>query len=66
MYTLDELRFSGAGDPIAALVHCGAHSADRVMIAGEWTVVDGDPIGVDVGELRASHDAMAKKLMLES
>ncbi len=24
-YTLDELRFSGAGDPLAALVLCGAH-----------------------------------------
>ncbi|MCL4163117.1 UNVERIFIED_CONTAM: hypothetical protein GTU68_020303, partial [Idotea baltica] len=31
-YTLDELRFSGAGDPLAGLVLCGAHSADRVMI----------------------------------
>jgi hypothetical protein len=37
-YTLDELRFSGAGDPIAALVLCGAHRADRVMVgaAGSW------------------------------
>ncbi|HZU94618.1 MAG TPA: 8-oxoguanine deaminase, partial [Microbacterium sp.] len=25
LYTLDELRFSGAHHPIAALVHCGAH-----------------------------------------
>ena len=65
-YSLDELRFSGAGDPVAALVHCGAHRAERVMIAGRWTVVDGNPIGVDVGELRASHDAAAKKLVLDS
>ena len=65
-YSLDELRFSGAGDPVAALVHCGAHRAERVMIAGRWTVVDGDPIGVDVGELRASHDAAAKKLVLDN
>ena len=28
LFTLDELRFSGAHDPIAALVHCGAHRAD--------------------------------------
>ena len=33
-YTLDELRFSGAGDPLAALVLCGAHAADRVMVGG--------------------------------
>ncbi|KAB2860215.1 MAG: 8-oxoguanine deaminase, partial [Bauldia sp.] len=31
-YALDELRFSGAGDPLAALVLCGAHAADRVMV----------------------------------
>ncbi len=35
LFTLDELRFSGAGDPIAALVLCGAHTADRVMIGGQ-------------------------------
>ncbi len=39
LYTLDELRFSGAGDPIAALVLCGAHRADRVMIGGEWHAI---------------------------
>jgi hypothetical protein len=54
-YKLDELRFSGAGDPLAALVLCGAHAADRVMIKGEWRVVDGAPIGVDVARLRAQH-----------
>ena len=39
LFRLDELRFSGAGDPIAALVLCGAHRADRVMVAGRWVVV---------------------------
>jgi 8-oxoguanine deaminase len=58
-YTLDELRFSGAGDPLAALVLCGAHAADRVMIRGEWRVVDGAPVGVDVARLRAEHGAAA-------
>ncbi len=59
-YTLDELRFSGAGDPIAALVLCGAHRADRVMIAGNWRVVDGAPLGVDVARLRWEHGEAAK------
>jgi 8-oxoguanine deaminase len=65
MFTLDELRFSGAGDPLAALVLCGAHRADRVMIKGQWTVKDGAPIGLDVGKLRHDHGAVAK-LFLES
>jgi 8-oxoguanine deaminase len=62
-YTLDELRFSGAGDPLAALVLCGAHSADRVMIAGEWRVIDGVPPGIDLEELRASHGKAALKAL---
>ncbi len=59
-YTLDELRFSGAGDPLAALVLCGAHRADRVMIAGEWRVSDGMPMGVDVEKLRWEHGKAAR------
>ena len=61
MYTLDELRFSGAGDPIAALVLCGAHRADRVMVAGRWTVTDGLPVGVDVARLRREHGAAVER-----
>ena len=58
-FTLDELRFSGAGDPLAALVLCGAHQADRVMVAGDWRVEDGQPVGVDVARLREEHGAAA-------
>jgi 8-oxoguanine deaminase len=60
LFALDELRFSGAGDPMAALVLCGAHRADRVMIAGDWRVVDGAPLGVDVARLRWEHGEAAK------
>jgi 8-oxoguanine deaminase len=62
-YTLDELRFSGAGDPIAALILCGAHRADRVMVAGRWLVEDGAPLGVDVERLRHEHGAMARRFL---
>ncbi len=41
LFKLDELRFSGHGDPLAALVLCGAHRADRVMVGGDWIVRDG-------------------------
>ncbi len=59
MFTLDEPRFSGAHDPIAALVLCGANRADRVMVAGRWRVVDGAPVGVDLSALVAEHKAAA-------
>ncbi|MGA2045518.1 MAG: 8-oxoguanine deaminase [Roseiarcus sp.] len=62
LFTLDAPRFSGAHDPIAALVLCGAHRADRVMIAGRWRVVDGAPVGVDLGRMLAEHGAAARAL----
>lgn len=60
-YRLDELRFSGAGDALAALVLCGAHRADKVMIAGRWQVEAGLPLGVDVEKLRLEHGAIARR-----
>ncbi len=62
-FTLDELRFSGAGDPLAALVLCGAHAADRVMIKGEWRVKDGAAVGVDVARLRYEHGQAARRFL---
>ena len=63
LFTLDELRFSGAGDPLAALVLCGAHRAERVMIAGRWTVVGGQPVGIDIARLRAEHGRAARRYL---
>jgi len=62
LFTLDELRFSGSHDPLAALVLCGAHRADRVMVGGAWRVVDGMPVGIDIGLLREEHQRLAVKL----
>ncbi len=59
LYTLDELRFSGHGDPIAALVLCGAHRADRVMVNGRWTVENGAIPGLDLADLMRRHQAVA-------
>jgi 8-oxoguanine deaminase len=62
LFTLDELRFSGALDPIAALVVCGAHHADRVMVAGRWVVEDGAIPGLDMMALVRRHTVAAKAL----
>jgi 8-oxoguanine deaminase len=61
LYRLDELRFSGAHDPVAALVLCGAHRADRVMVAGRWRVVDGAVPGLDLAALRRAHGAASRR-----
>ena len=66
LFTLDELRFSGYHDPIAALVLCGAHRADRVMIAGRWALEDGHPRDIDLEHLQHEHSRLARTLVSES
>jgi 8-oxoguanine deaminase len=61
-FKLDELRFSGSGDALAALVLCGAHRADRVMIGGRWIVENGEIPQLDLGALIKRHSAAAYKL----
>jgi 8-oxoguanine deaminase len=63
-FGLDELRFSGHGDPLAALVLCGAHRADHVMIAGKWAVVDGAIPGLDIADLIRRHSAAARAMQV--
>ncbi len=62
LFTLDELRFSGAGDPLAALVLAGASRADRVMVAGRWVVEDKQISGLDVAELMRRHGLAASRM----
>jgi 8-oxoguanine deaminase len=62
MFKLDEVRFSGSGDPLAALLLCGAYKADRVMVAGQWRVVDGEVVNLDLAELMVEHGKAAKEL----
>ncbi|WP_417233775.1 8-oxoguanine deaminase [Arthrobacter sp.] len=63
LFTLDALRFSGSHDPIAALLLCGADQADRVMVGGQWRVVDGAIPGLDIGALIARHSSAARRLI---
>jgi 8-oxoguanine deaminase len=62
LFKLDEPRFSGSGDPLAALVLCGAHRADRVMVGGRWIVKDGEIPNLDLGALVKRHSAAAHAL----
>jgi 8-oxoguanine deaminase len=62
LFTLDELRFAGARDPLAALVLSGAHRADRVMVAGRWVVEDGAIPGLDLAALIRRQTAAAAVL----
>ncbi len=61
LFRLDELRFSGVHDAIAGLVLSGANHADRVMVGGQWRLVDGLPPGLDLAQLMAEHRSAARK-----
>lgn len=62
LFSLNEPRFSGHGDPLAALILCGAHKADYVMVAGEWKVKNGEMVDVDINDVMARHETAAKRL----
>ncbi len=62
LFSLDEPRFSGFDDPIAALILCGAHKASYVMVQGKWIVEKGTIPGVDLPDLLHSHNDNAKRL----
>ncbi len=62
LFRLDEPRFSGYDDPIAALILCGAHKSEYVMVQGRWVVVRGEVMGIDVSELLREHSESASHL----
>ena len=63
LFGLDELRFSGHGDPLAALVLCGASRVSDLMIAGVWRVRDGELLDVDLDALAHEHRHIAEGLV---
>ena len=62
LFRLTEPRFSGAQNPLAALVLGGAHQADHVMVNGQWRVLNQELLGVDLHALLNRHRAAAKSL----
>lgn len=62
LFKLDEIRFAGAGSPVAAILLCGATKADKVMVAGKWRVLDGQIVGVDINQLMAKQITLAADL----
>lgn len=63
LFKRDELRFSGSHDPLAALLLCAADRVDALMINGDWKVLKGQLLGVDLDQLRAHHSDAANALL---
>jgi 8-oxoguanine deaminase len=62
LFNLDEPRFNGAADPVAALVLCGAHRAEHVMVNGTWRVSDGQLVSGDLNSLMQQQTRIASTL----
>ncbi len=62
LFALDELRFSGSEDPLAALLLCGAHRAEHVLVNGEVRVQNGELVDVDLPTLVEQHGEQARTL----
>lgn len=62
VFNLNELRFSGVGEPLAALVACGAHRVERLMVAGNWLIEDSHHAAYKEEKLMWRHSALATKL----
>jgi 8-oxoguanine deaminase len=62
VFKLDELRFSGVGDPLAALVLCGAHKVDKLMVAGKWVIEDSQHCLETQTQLQSMHAQLARRL----
>lgn len=66
LFNLDAPRFSGADDPLAALVLCGAERAEHVFVNGAWRVRNGTIAGLDLDRLLARHGELAAELLRRS
>ena len=62
MFDLQEIQFSGAQDPLAALLSSGAHRAHHVLINGVWKVKEGRLMNIDTANLVKKHHSQAQKL----
>lgn len=62
LFNLEDIRFSGSEDPLAALVLCGAHQAEAVMVHGQWKVRDAALVDLDETSLMARHARLAQQL----
>ena len=65
-FDLNELRFSGAGDPIAAIVACGAHKVSKLMVGGRMVIEDERHVKALQHEIMQEHSRLAKKLRTKS
>ncbi|NOX44525.1 MAG: 8-oxoguanine deaminase [Caldiserica bacterium] len=63
LWDISALEFSGAADPVAGLLHCGAQYADTVMVNGEILVRDGRLVNEKLYDHVPRHREIARRLV---
>jgi len=62
LFSLDDIRFSGAGDPLAALLLCGPSRVHTLIIDGRIVIREGILQTEDIGEIGRLHRQAAHRL----
>jgi cytosine/adenosine deaminase-related metal-dependent hydrolase len=61
VWRTDGLELGGAEDPVAGLVLSGPHRCDRLLVAGEEVVRDGQLVRADEDEIAREHRKVAER-----
>lgn len=63
LFSLDDIAFSGAGDPLSALLLCGPSRVDTLFIEGRCVIRDGNLLTIDLPALIEKHREASKRLV---
>lgn len=62
LFSLDQVGFSGAGDPLAAILLCGPARVHTLFVEGRAVVREGRLLTADYDEIRRRHGEGARRL----
>ncbi|MGQ9477139.1 MAG: 8-oxoguanine deaminase [Candidatus Bipolaricaulia bacterium] len=63
IFDLEELNYSGAGDPLGALVLCAPTPVETLIVNGRVVVKDHQLLTLDLEKIKRKHQEKAQKIM---
>jgi cytosine/adenosine deaminase-related metal-dependent hydrolase len=63
IFDLEELNYSGAGDPLGALVLCAPTTVETLIVNGRVVVKDHELQTIDLERVKREHRARAREIM---
>lgn len=64
IFSLDDIGYSGAGDPVGALLLCHPSRVDTLLIHGNLVVEDGQLLTIDLAPVLEAHHKKARALQM--